>query len=238
MLVCFKRILNPKEEETFFIPECESLASLPLCNVEYISHSISVFLCVCSRLTAGLLTHPSLIRIDRPSGVSRGLLQLGCGLLLESVRSGGLFSPSLPPCHGDKLPSPSLYFLCAATSSHTPGASISCRHVCSLSRETTGEMLAFSPVTTVTSQPWLGGARGSHLVVDGQGSWMGVLATYSTLFVPLTNSLHSRKALKFFLWVRPSAGRARKGGVADHLCTLILDLGGIFRVYVYFWAKG
>jgi len=32
-------------------------------------------------------------------------------------------------------------------------------------------------------------------------SWMGVLATYSTFFMPLSNSLCSTKALRFFLWV-------------------------------------
>uniref|UniRef100_K7FU76 Suppressor APC domain containing 1 n=1 Tax=Pelodiscus sinensis TaxID=13735 RepID=K7FU76_PELSI len=41
-----------------------------------------------------------------------------------------------------------------------------------------------------------------HAVPGCGHSWMGVLATYSTLFVPLSSSLGSSKALPFSLWLK------------------------------------
>jgi len=47
-------------------------------------------------------------------------------------------------------------------------------------------------------------------------SWMGVLATYSTFFMPLSNSLCSTKALRFFLWVCSSVC------LSEPVCVLLL----------------
>lgn len=55
------------------------------------------------------------------------------------------------------------------------------------------------PVSELASKP--GGTGAGQVVAACSSSWVRVLATYSTFFMPLSNSLHSTKALRFFLWV-------------------------------------
>lgn len=62
-------------------------------------------------------------------------------------------------------------------------------------------MLPLPPVTVLASKPV--GTRAGQAVAGCSPSWVGVLATYSTFFMPLSNSLCSTKALRFFLWVCP-----------------------------------
>lgn len=62
-------------------------------------------------------------------------------------------------------------------------------------------MVPLPVVAALASEP--GGTRAGWTVRGCSPSWVGVLATYSTFFMPLSNSLYSTEALRFFLWVRP-----------------------------------
>lgn len=73
-------------------------------------------------------------------------------------------------------------------------------------------LLLLPPVSMLTSES--GGIRMGQAVTGCSQSWMGVLATYSTFFMPLSNSLCSTKALRFFLWVCSP--------VSEPVCVLLL----------------
>lgn len=57
------------------------------------------------------------------------------------------------------------------------------------------------------------GPRGLIDVEDSLGrpgpAWTAVLAAYTTVFIPLSSSLYSGKALHFFLWVSRTRGGER-----------------------------
>lgn len=59
------------------------------------------------------------------------------------------------------------------------------------------------------------GPRGLVEVEDSLGSagpaWTAVWAAYTTVFIPLSNSLYSSKALHFFLWVSWTRGLCGEG---------------------------
>lgn len=61
------------------------------------------------------------------------------------------------------------------------------------------------------------GPRGLVEVEDSLGqsgpAWTAVWAAYTTVFIPLSSSLYSSKALHFFLWVSRTKGTVKKGEI-------------------------